>query len=147
MIDQLLALMPPPPNPTAVATEEDWLLAEVALEFRFPPDLKLINAHYGEGWFGGFIYVMGPSPSARGPRIHEHSPDTETIFEYWPSFAPLTAPNPADHRLIPIAETTNGDEIFYLVNTITGSIEISVHASREAVGTRYAVSFRNCSPD
>lgn len=137
MISDLLALIPPPANPVAPGTVEDWAFAEVAMEFRFPDDLKAIDRHYGNGWFDDFFLVFGASPAARPNPIYGYRTDLKTIFDGWRMFSPSTAPDAAHCRLIPIMNTVNGDEIFYLFDDRTGAVEVSVHASRTCVGTRY----------
>src|SRR5688572_3459170 len=65
-VDMLAAIIPPPAHPVGIATVEDWTDLERSKGFVYPDDVKEINARYGSGWLGGFVWLLSPIRMERG---------------------------------------------------------------------------------
>jgi hypothetical protein len=58
-LSQLVALVTPPPRPTA--SPPDWAVVEEELSCRLPDDYKELVATYGPGKFDEFLHIYQPS--------------------------------------------------------------------------------------
>src|SRR5688572_25528157 len=124
--------VPPPPHPRNVGTSSDWERVERDLRVTYPDDFKEINRRYGIGWFDGFIQVLGPIPLSHGYTLPQFGADIELDLEIIREREPELAGRIGDRRLIPIAWTRNGDEIFYVVDEFGRPREILFIGSRAA---------------
>ena len=141
MMHDLDKTVPPPVRPRKVGNALDWERVERDLRVSYPDDFKGINRRYGTGWFDGFIQVLGPIFQSDRCTLPQYSADIDLIVKILRKRAPELAQRIRDRRLIPIAWTRNGDEIFYVVDESGRPAAILFVASRASDFDMFEDSF------
>lgn len=59
-IDELIAVVPPPHNPTETGSLEAWSAIECAIGIALPEEIRDFGLRYGSGMFGDTVEVYNP---------------------------------------------------------------------------------------
>lgn len=116
-LNSLRWLMPVPAQPIHVPTAADWSSAEQVLGTRLPAEYKSFLSLYGSGRIDGFFGIFSPASPNAWENLLEQLERQRGPFETmqrgrYPVSLDLY---PATPGLLPLAQTDNGDLVFYVV--------------------------------
>lgn len=115
-VDRLASITPPPAVPADPPTPADWHRAEQTVGVAFPDDLKQLLSLYGTGEFDRFMIILNPAARQARFNLREYSSEAEELLFLYQRRSQNLVKSSQVRRLIPIAYTINGDELFYTMN-------------------------------
>ena len=122
LIDSLLNILPPPPNPDVTPTLATWNNAFRFLQTRLPEDYVQFINHYGTGDINDFLYIHSPFSAREHLNLLQEFAPTLSCFSGLKSDFPELYPYPLYFEpggLIPFGHTDRGDTFFWLTTTST----------------------------
>lgn len=116
---QLRKLAPPPLEPVATATPEQWQELEHSLGLALPQDYKQFVNTYGNGRFADFLGVYDPFYQYKHPQteasyliwISRRLTGLKKEWRTYPEYIAPFLPYPAHEGLLPWGFTDNGDTL------------------------------------
>jgi SMI1-KNR4 cell-wall len=112
----LLTTAPPPLRPVDPSTPEGWAGVERQLCCSLPGDYKWLINTYGSGEFCDLLVILNPFATAEGMNLLSQMSPVLTRYRLgglrnraFPCF-------PAEGGLFPVAQDTNGGDIFWLTH-------------------------------
>jgi hypothetical protein len=130
-IDNLLAIIPPPPVPVE-ASGEAWEKVEERLGAVLPDDYKEFICHYGSGLISNFIGIYNPFSKRININLLEQSERQlwalRTLIGEGEVCPYELFPTP--EGLLPFGRTENGDALHWLTCGSPGNWSIVVNDSR-----------------
>lgn len=70
-LDRLIAIVPPPANPVAPGSPQEWLAVEEELGCRLPEDFKDYTITYGAGQWVNFFGILNPFYKWKHPQANQ----------------------------------------------------------------------------
>ncbi|SOE08990.1 SMI1-KNR4 cell-wall [Streptomyces sp. 2323.1] len=101
----------PPPEPSHSPIE--WTAVERALGTQLPSDYKKLVERYGTGSFKGFLSILQPNAAHEALDIVKVTPSARNAVEKMSEWVEPPCP---PCQLQPVAVTSNGDDIFWLMD-------------------------------
>jgi hypothetical protein len=115
-LDRIVHLMPPPRRPVDLPRIEHWEHVEGVFGVRLPADFKEFVGRYGSGAIDAFVNVLNPG-AGRGLRMDRRGSQMIEIYREIRAVEPLPFPiHPEPGGLLPWADTSNGDTLFWIVD-------------------------------
>jgi hypothetical protein len=121
-LKRLIQIEPPPANPVAPGSHEDWRHLETELRLHFPTNLKQYIRTYGAGQWAKFLGIMNPFYQWKHPQAQGYHAWVRTrldgFYEMRAEFPDYVAPfnrHPSPGGLFPFGYDDNGGTLCWQV--------------------------------
>lgn len=129
----LLAVLPPPRDPSETGDQAGWAELGVNLGVDLPADYHEFIAAYGTGYIAGFLWVFNPFSADSnvnfGLQTKQRIDAHRTFRGRFPKMVPFRL-FPEEGGLLPFGATDNGDVMFWLTEGPADGWKTVVYASR-----------------